>query len=105
MVPGVTGIYHDDGIYVCTAKALAQGQGYRLINLPDSPLQTKYPIIYPALLAVLWKIWPVFPYFLINIHSILSLARNFSLAGKPWPEIEPTDSGIEFSYRVPWKIP
>ena len=61
MVPGVTGIYHDDGIYVCTAKALAQGQGYRLINLPGSPIQTKYPIIYPALLAVVWKIWPVFP--------------------------------------------
>jgi len=61
MVPGVSGIYHDDGIYVCTAKALAQGQGYRLINLPGSPIQTKYPIIYPALLAVVWKIWPVFP--------------------------------------------
>lgn len=61
MVPGVCGIYHDDGIYVCTAKALAQGQGYRLINLPDSPLQTKYPIIYPLLLTAAWKIWSVFP--------------------------------------------
>ena len=61
MVVGVCGVYHDDGIYVITAKALAQGEGYRLINLPNSPLQTKYPILYPALLAIIWKIWPSFP--------------------------------------------
>jgi hypothetical protein len=29
MVVGVGGIYHDDGVYISTAKALAQGQGYR----------------------------------------------------------------------------
>jgi hypothetical protein len=61
MVPEICGCFHDDGIYVITAKALAQGQGYRLTYLPDSPLQTKYPILYPALLAVIWKLWPSFP--------------------------------------------
>ena len=61
MVPGVTGVFHDDGIYVSTAKALATGQGYRLINLPGTPLQTKYPPLYPALLAVIFRIWPSFP--------------------------------------------
>ena len=61
MVPGVCGVYHDDGIYVITAKALAQGHGYRLINLPQTPFETKYPIIFPALLAVIWKLWPIFP--------------------------------------------
>jgi hypothetical protein len=61
MVPEVCGAFHDDAIYVITAKALAQGQGYRLIYLPNSPLQTKYPILYPALLAVVWKLWPSFP--------------------------------------------
>jgi hypothetical protein len=61
MVVGVGGIYHDDGIYISTAKALAQGQGYRLINLPDAPVQTKYPLLYPALLALIWKLWPAFP--------------------------------------------
>ena len=48
-------------IYVITAKALAQGQGYKLINLPHPLWQTKYPILYPALLAVIWKLWPTFP--------------------------------------------
>jgi hypothetical protein len=61
MVPTVCGAYHDDGIYVLTAKALAQGQGYRLIFLPNSPAQTKFPILYPALLAIIWKLWPSFP--------------------------------------------
>jgi hypothetical protein len=61
MVPRVCGSFGDDAIYVITAKALAQGQGYRLINLHGAPLQTKYPILYPALLAMVWKLWPNFP--------------------------------------------
>src|SRR5262245_11681004 len=61
MVPGVTGVFHDDGIYVAAAKALAEGQGYRLINLPDAPAQTKYPILYPLLLSAIWRLWPAFP--------------------------------------------
>lgn len=70
MVPGVCGVYHDDAIYVITAKALAQGEGYRLINLPNFPLQTKYPILYPALLAIIWKIWPSFPANLVAMQSL-----------------------------------
>jgi hypothetical protein len=58
--PGV-GIYHDDGIYVVTAKALAEGKGYRIISLPGELVQTKYPILFPSLLAVVWKIFPKFP--------------------------------------------
>ena len=61
MVPRVCGVYHDDGIYVITSKALASNQGYRLINLPDSPAQTKYPPLYPMLLSSIWKLWPSFP--------------------------------------------
>lgn len=61
MVVGVCGIYHDDAVYVSTAKSLAQGTGYKLINLPGSPNQTKYPILYPAMLAIIWKLWSSFP--------------------------------------------
>ena len=61
MVPEACGGYHDDAIYVITAKALAQGLGYKLINLPHPLFQTKYPILYPALLAAIWKVWPAFP--------------------------------------------
>ncbi len=57
----VCGQCHDDAIYVVSAKALAEGDGYRLTNLPGEPLQTKYPPFYSACLALLWKLWPDFP--------------------------------------------
>ena len=55
------GFYHDDGIYLVTAKALAEGKGYRIISLPEELPQTKYPILFPAVLSVAWKIFPRFP--------------------------------------------
>lgn len=80
MVVGVCGVFHDDGIYVITAKALAQGKGYRLIDLPNAPLQTKYPILYPALLAVIWKIWPSFPDNLMAMQGLSLLAGAGTVA-------------------------
>ena len=56
-----TGIFHDDGIYIVTARALAEGQGYRIISLPQSPPQTKYPILFPWLLSLIWRLAPSFP--------------------------------------------
>ena len=55
------GMFHDDGLYVVTARALAEGQGYRIISLPGSPLQTKYPILFPWLLSLIWRLAPAFP--------------------------------------------
>ena len=55
------GTMHDDGIYLVTAKALAEGKGYHIISLPDEPKQTKYPIGFPLLLAMVWKVFPNFP--------------------------------------------
>jgi hypothetical protein len=55
------GAFEDDAIYTVLAKSLAEGTGYRLINLPGAPNATHYPPAYPALLALLWKILPSFP--------------------------------------------
>src|SRR5207248_9770976 len=55
------GFYHDDGIYWVSAKSLAEGHGYRILSLPNQPLQTKYPPLFPALLALVWKVNPAFP--------------------------------------------
>jgi hypothetical protein len=55
------GLYHDDAVYLTTAKALATGQGYRVISLPDEIPQTKYPILFPLTLATIWKLSPHFP--------------------------------------------
>jgi len=55
------GLFHDDGIYAVTARALAEGRGYRILSLPDTPPQTKYPILFPWLLSLVWRIAPAFP--------------------------------------------
>ncbi len=55
------GYFHDDGMYWIGGKSLAEGHGYRILSLPDTPFQTKYPPLYPLLLALVWKVFPVFP--------------------------------------------
>jgi Dolichyl-phosphate-mannose-protein mannosyltransferase len=69
IVPGVCGVFHDDGVYVATAKALAEGDGYRLMFMPGEPVQTKYPILYPALLALIWLVYPSFPDNLVAMQA------------------------------------
>lgn len=55
------GFYHDDSIYWVSGRSLAMGDGYRIQSLPGQPYQTKYPPLYPALLAGIWKLDPRFP--------------------------------------------
>jgi hypothetical protein len=52
---------HDDGVLFTSAKSLADGNGFRIQNLPENPAQTKYPPLYPALLSLIWRIDPQFP--------------------------------------------
>lgn len=59
--PRVVGAMVDDGVYLATAKALAEGRGYRHIQLPGEPYQPKCPILYPLLLAGVWRVAPRFP--------------------------------------------
>jgi hypothetical protein len=65
------GFYHDDSIYWVSARSLAVGDGYRIESLPGQPYQTKYPPLYCALLAGIWKLNPQFP-------SNLPMATLFS---------------------------
>jgi hypothetical protein len=55
------GHLHDDSIYWVSAKSLAEGRGYRILSLPSEPYQTKYPPLWPLILAAIWKIDPRFP--------------------------------------------
>ncbi len=61
LVPAPSVAYHDDSVYMITARALARGEGYRISSLPDAIYQTKYPPLYPAVLALLWIVFPSFP--------------------------------------------
>ncbi len=57
----LVGVFYDDGIYVVLAKALAEGEGYRYLHLPGAPPGVHFPILYPAALSLLWRMWPAFP--------------------------------------------
>jgi hypothetical protein len=53
--PNACGFFGDDATYAVTAKALAEGHGYRRIDLPGEPHQTKYPVLYPFILSLVWR--------------------------------------------------
>jgi hypothetical protein len=57
--PNIIG--HDDGLYAALGRALAERGEYRLIDLPSQPLETKYPPLYPVLLAPVWLVAPSAP--------------------------------------------
>ena len=61
LLSSYAGGYHDDAVYLVTARALAEGDGYSIASLPDPLPQTKYPVLFPALLALVWKAYPHFP--------------------------------------------
>ncbi len=61
ITPWPVGAFQDDAIYVVLAKALATGEGYRMINLPGAPHATHYPPGYPFFLSLLWRLSPSFP--------------------------------------------
>jgi hypothetical protein len=78
------GTFHDDGVYLVTAKALAEGQGYRIISLPGEPPQTKYPILFPWVLSLVWRLVPSFPANLpwLRLVPLLATLAWLSLS---WP--------------------
>lgn len=46
------GLFHDDAVYLETAKSLSAGRGYLIESLPAAIPQTKYPPLWPAVLAL-----------------------------------------------------
>lgn len=59
--PATVGLWQDDSVYLATARSLAEGTGYRHLEIPGEPLQTKYPILFPALLAIGFLFRPDYP--------------------------------------------
>jgi hypothetical protein len=81
LAPGY-GLFHDDDIYLVTAKSLAEGTGYKIVSLPSAIPQTKYPPLFPVLLAGVWKILPRFPEntFALKLVPLLSMLGWLSLS-------------------------
>lgn len=49
------GLHHDDELYLVSAHDLAIHGKYRIESLPQQPAQTKYPVLYPWLLSLVWE--------------------------------------------------
>ena len=92
--PLVVGSWLDDGIYLATAKALADGVGYRHIELPGEPYQTKYPILYPFVISLVWRIFPDFP---DNVRIMQVLNVVFWTAGSWIAYLL-----VRRTWRLPW---
>lgn len=71
----LAGFLHDDGVYLMSGQMLANGKGFILPNLADStfPAEIKYPIVYPLILSLGWKLDPSFPQNLPLMHWLTSL--------------------------------
>jgi hypothetical protein len=59
--PLSVGAWQDDAIYLATARSIAEGSGYRHIEIPGAPPQSKYPPLFPALLSLVWRAAPDYP--------------------------------------------
>ncbi len=78
--PDLFGEIQDETILVSTASSLASGQGYILpfLSAPDGApaRQTKYPVLYPWLLSLVWRWNPQFP---ANLASLAFVPLAFGL--------------------------
>ncbi len=77
----------DNAQFVVLAKALATGEGFREINSPLQPIHRKFPIGFPALLAIFY------PFFHLNPLGYKIVVFLFSILGMGliyrWFEDEP----------------
>ncbi len=57
--PEVAGFFYDDGVYLMAGQALADGKGYVMPYHRGRPNLVIYPPLYPAFLALIWKMMSV----------------------------------------------
>lgn len=75
------GIYYDDGAYLALARSMASGDGYTYSNLPGDVPGVKYPPAYPAVLAVTWKAFGLYPENLTALKALNALFWSLAAGG------------------------
>ncbi len=71
------GAFTDDAHYVVLAESLASGQGYRLINFPDPPVERNFPFGWSLVLSPIAALFPN------NFTALKLLSFAFWLASIP----------------------
>jgi hypothetical protein len=76
------GVSWEDGVYLVSAKSLATGAGYRMLHLVGTPPAVHFPPAWPALLSLVWRLYPSFPDngVLFKLINPLLLAAGAALA-------------------------
>jgi len=75
------GIYYDDGAYLALGRSLAEGDGYTYSNLPGEVPGVKYPPAYPAVLALAWKAFSLYPENLTALKALNALFWSLAAGG------------------------
>ena len=75
------GVLFDDGMYVILAKSIATGHGLHWLQLPGQPPAAHFPPGYPAVLALLWLLYPHFPANVILFKAASACFLAASAAG------------------------
>jgi len=86
-IPLGIGWYHDDGTYVATASGIAEGMGPRLQYLAGAPFATRYPLLWPGILAIVLRVARASQDDLSGPLVLLPLAVTFPLALLAWARI------------------
>ncbi len=73
----VAGMMVDDAYYILLAKALATGEGYRLISSGTTAILPLYPPGFPFILSAIFRVAPDFPE---NVWLLKSLSISAMLA-------------------------
>ncbi len=81
VTPWPIGAYQDDAMYAVLAKSLAEGHGFKFINLPGEPNATHFPPGYPLVLAAIWKLWPAFPDNIVAFKFLNALFLGLAALG------------------------
>lgn len=79
----VAGLMLDDAWYIILGKALAQGDGFRLISSAATPILPSVPPGFPALLAIVFAFNPAFPGNLVWM-KLISVAAVAATAAMLW---------------------
>jgi hypothetical protein len=71
MNPEVVGSFQDDALYLDMARSLGQGQGFQSEVLPGQVQLGKYPVLYPLLLSIFFRLGNPSPTLLLIFQSLL----------------------------------
>ncbi len=80
-------MWHDDGVYLLVAKSLAAGEGLGYAGISGTPPAPKFPPLYPAVLAAIWRWGPQFPdsgVWMAAANSLFTAAAAAGLALLLW---------------------